>query len=80
MTATATAGDAAAERAGYTPLEARVRARGGLTARGLGLVVALAVLVAACALSIAVGTKAIPLATVWDALGGRVADRPAPPT
>ncbi len=75
MTATATAADhAAADRAGYTPLEARVRARGGRTTRGLGLVVAVAVLVAVCALSIAIGTKAIPLGTVLDALDGRVTD------
>ena len=40
MTTAATADDhAAAERAGYTPLEARVRARGGRATRGLGLVV-----------------------------------------
>jgi iron complex transport system permease protein len=61
----------AAERAGYTPLEARTRARGGLTGRGLGLVAAVAVLVAVCAVSIAVGTKSIPLGTVWDALFSR---------
>jgi iron complex transport system permease protein len=64
----------AAVRAGYAPAEARVRARGRLTTRGLGLLVALAALVAVAALSIAVGTKSIPLATVFDALDGRVAD------
>ena len=64
----------AVERAGFTPPEARVRARGGLTTRGLGLLIAVAVLAAAAALSIAVGTRSIPLGTVWDALDGRVAD------
>jgi iron complex transport system permease protein len=57
----------AAERAGYTPLEARVRARGGLTGRGLGLLAAVGALAAVAVLSIVVGTKAIPLGTVWDA-------------
>jgi iron complex transport system permease protein len=57
----------AAERAGYTPLEARVRARGGLTTRGLGLVVATGALAAVAVLSIVVGTKPIPLGTVRDA-------------
>jgi iron complex transport system permease protein len=61
----------AAERVGYTPLEARVRARGGLTGRGLGLLLAGAVLIAVAALSIAVGTKSIPLGTVWEALLSR---------
>jgi iron complex transport system permease protein len=73
MTRTAAAaGHAAAERAGYTPLEERVKARGGLTTRGLGLVLALGVLVAAIALSLAVGAKAIPLGVVLDALDGAV--------
>jgi iron complex transport system permease protein len=63
----------AAERAGFTPAEARVAVRGGHTARGftlrgMGLITAFAVLVAVAALSIAVGTKSIPLGTVWDAL------------
>ncbi|GIE85558.1 FecCD family ABC transporter permease [Actinoplanes regularis] len=58
----------AAERAGYLPPQARVRARGGLTARALGLLAAVAVLVAVTAVSIAVGAKPIPLGTVWDAL------------
>lgn len=58
----------AAERAGYTPLEARVRARGGFTARGLGLLLAGGALFAVAALSVAVGTKSIPLGTVWGAL------------
>ncbi|GAA3916433.1 iron ABC transporter permease [Amorphoplanes auranticolor] len=57
----------AAERAGYTPIEARVRARGGLTTRGLGLVAATGVLAAVAVLSIVIGTKPIPLGTVWDA-------------
>ena len=57
----------AAERAGYTPLEARVRARGGLTTRGLGLLAAVGALAAVAVLSIVVGTKSIPLGTVWDA-------------
>ncbi|MEV4636571.1 iron chelate uptake ABC transporter family permease subunit [Actinoplanes sp. NPDC049548] len=70
MTALAERDHEAAERAGYTPLQARVRARGGLTTRGLGLVAAVAVLAAVAALSIAVGTKSIPLGTVWDALDG----------
>ncbi|BCJ55461.1 iron ABC transporter permease [Actinoplanes sp. NBRC 14428] len=70
MTAVAERDHRAAERAGYAPLEARVRARGGLTTRGLGLLAAAAALVAVAALSIAVGTKAIPLGTVWDALDG----------
>jgi iron complex transport system permease protein len=61
----------AAERVGYTPLEARVGARGGLTGRGLGLLLAGAVLIAVAALSIAVGTKSIPLGTVWEALLSR---------
>jgi iron-siderophore transport system permease protein len=61
----------AAERAGYTPLEARTRARGGVIGRGLGLVAAVAVLAAVCAVSIAVGTKSIPLGTVRDALFSR---------
>jgi iron complex transport system permease protein len=61
----------AAERAGYLSTEARVRARGGLTARGLGLLAAVTVLVAVSALSIAVGTKPIPLGAVWDALFSR---------
>jgi iron complex transport system permease protein len=65
---------AAAVKAGYLPAAERVRARGGLTTRGLGLVVAVAILVTAAALSIAIGTKAIPLGTVWDALDGRIAD------
>lgn len=64
----------AAVRAGYTPRQERVRARGGLTARGLGLLLAVAALVAVAALSIAVGTKSIPLSTVWDALDGSVTD------
>jgi len=64
----------AAERAGYLPVQARVRARGGLTTRGLGLVLALAALALVAALSIAVGTKSIPPATVWDALDGAVTD------
>jgi iron complex transport system permease protein len=64
---------AAAVRAGYVPAEARVRARGGRLTRGLGLVLSLAVLVVAAALSIAIGTKAIPLSVVWDALDGHVA-------
>jgi iron complex transport system permease protein len=63
-----------AVRAGYTPRADRVRTKGGLTARGLGLLVALAVLVAVTLVSIAVGTKSIPLATVWDALDGTVGD------
>jgi iron complex transport system permease protein len=64
----------AAERAGYAPVEARVRARGGLTTRGLGLLLAVAALAAVTALSIAIGTKSIPLGTVLDALDGRVTD------
>jgi len=64
----------AAVRAGYTPRAERVRTKGGLTARGLGLLVALAVLVAVAVVSIAVGTKSIPLATVWDALDGSAGD------
>jgi iron complex transport system permease protein len=47
----------AAERAGYLPVQERVRARGGITTRGLGLIVSLAALVLVAALSIAVGTK-----------------------
>jgi iron complex transport system permease protein len=61
----------AVERAGFVPAAERVRARGGLTARGLGLLAALAVLVAVAALSIAVGTKSIPLGTVLDVLFSR---------
>jgi iron complex transport system permease protein len=57
----------AAARAGYTPAEARVRARGGLTTRGLGLVAATVALAAVTVLSIVVGTKPVPLGTVWDA-------------
>ena len=68
MTATATV------RAGYHTAEERVRARGGLTTRGLGLVLAVAALVVAAALSVAIGTKAIPFTTVWDALDGSVTD------
>ena len=64
----------AAVRAGYTPRQERVRTKGGLTARGLGLLVAAAALVAVAALSIAVGTKSIPLSTVWDALDGAVGE------
>jgi iron complex transport system permease protein len=64
----------AAERAGYLPVQERVRARGGLTTRGLGVVLALAALALVAALSIAVGTKSIPPATVWDALDGAVTD------
>jgi iron complex transport system permease protein len=64
----------AAQRAGCLPAEERVRARGGLTACGLGLLLGLAVLIVAAALSIAVGTKSIPLATMWDALDGHIAD------
>ncbi|MFF5085208.1 iron chelate uptake ABC transporter family permease subunit [Actinoplanes sp. NPDC000266] len=37
------------------------------TRRGPGLVVAIAVLAAVCALSVAVGTRTIPPGTVWDA-------------
>ena len=58
---------------GYLSPAERVRARGGLTTRGLGLLIAVAVLVAVAALSIAVGTKSIPLGTVVDALDGRSA-------
>jgi iron complex transport system permease protein len=64
----------AAERAGYAPAEARVRARGRLTTRGLGLLVSVAGLLAVAALSIAVGTKSIPLGTVLDTLDGAVTD------
>lgn len=64
----------AAERAGFAPAEARVRARGRLTTRGLGLLVAFAVLLAVAALSLAVGTKPIPLDVVLDALDGEVLD------
>ena len=71
MTAVAEREHEAAERAGYPSLEARVSARGGLTTRGLGLVPPIVVLAAVAALSVAVGTKAIPLGTVWDALDGR---------
>jgi iron complex transport system permease protein len=60
----------AVERAGFPTDAERLRARGGLTTRGLGLLIAFAVLACACALSIAVGTKAIPLGTVLDALDG----------
>ena len=70
MTAVAERDHAAAERAGYPTLRERVRARGGLTTRGLGLVAAMVALAAVAALSVAVGTKSIPLATVWDALDG----------
>jgi iron complex transport system permease protein len=38
--------------------------------RGLGLLVAVAVLVLAIALSLVVGSKPVPLGTVWDALTG----------
>jgi iron complex transport system permease protein len=68
VTATATV------RAGFHTAEERVTARGGLITRGLGLVLALAALVVAAALSIAIGAKAIPPATVWDALDGAVTD------
>ena len=61
----------AVERAGFHSAAERVRARGGLTSRGLGLLVAFLVLLVACALSIAIGTKAIPLSHVLDALDGR---------
>jgi len=64
----------AAERAGYTPLEARVRARGGLTTRGLGLVAAVLMLAAVTVLSIVVGTRPVPLGTVWDAFFARGVD------
>ena len=64
----------AAERAGYTPGEARVRARGGLTTRGLGLLAAVVALAAVAVLSIVIGTKAIPLGTVWDAFFTRGAE------
>ncbi len=66
----------AAVRAGYMPAGSRAGARGGGRTRGLGLLLALAVLTVAAALSIAVGTKAIPLSVVWDALDGRTS-RPA---
>jgi hypothetical protein len=65
---------AAAERAGFPSAEARVATRGGLTTRGLGLVASVVVLLAVAALSIAVGTKPIPLGTVWDALTGGATD------
>ena len=64
----------AAERAGYLSVRERVRSRGGLTARGLGLAGSLAALAVVAALSIAIGTKSIPLTTVWDALDGAVTD------
>lgn len=54
----------------------RVQARGRLTTRGLGLAAALAVLVAVAALSIAVGTKSIPLGTVLDVLLARSVSSP----
>ena len=61
----------AAERAGYTPGAARVRARGVPATRGLGLVAAAGALAAVAVLSIVVGTKSIPLGTVWDAFAAR---------
>jgi iron complex transport system permease protein len=54
----------------FRPPQARVRAKGRLSTRGAGLLIALAVLVVAAALSIAVGSKTIPLGTVLGALGG----------
>ncbi|MCA2215920.1 iron chelate uptake ABC transporter family permease subunit [Wangella sp. NEAU-J3] len=45
-----------------------------MTTRGLGLGVAVAALAAVTALSIAIGTKSIPLGTVLDALDGQVTD------
>jgi iron complex transport system permease protein len=74
MTTTGVRPHEAAERAGFTPADARVRAKGGLTTRGLGLLAAVLVLVAVAALSIAVGTKSIALGTVWDAVGGGSVD------
>jgi iron complex transport system permease protein len=74
MTTTPVRAHEAAERAGFTSAGARVVARGGPTSRGLGLGAAVAALVVVAALSIAVGTKAIPLATVWDALSGGSTD------
>jgi iron complex transport system permease protein len=54
--------------------QARVRAKGGRTARGTGLLVALGVLAVAAALSVAIGSKTIPLGTVLDALDGHTAN------
>jgi iron complex transport system permease protein len=59
----------------FRPPQARVRAKGRRTARGTGLLVAVAVLAVAAALSVAVGSKTIPLATVLDALDGHTANR-----
>jgi iron complex transport system permease protein len=73
-TATVRSHAAAAERAGFPSAEARVATRGGLTTRGLGLVASVVVLLAVAALSIAVGTKPIPLGTVWNALTGGATD------
>jgi iron complex transport system permease protein len=58
----------------FRPPRARVRAKGGRTARGTGLLVAVAVLAVAAALSVAIGSKTIPLATVLDALDGHTAN------
>jgi iron complex transport system permease protein len=43
---------------------------GGRTTRGLGLVAALAVLAVVAVASVVIGTKDIPVGTVWDALTG----------
>ncbi|MDX6283217.1 MAG: iron-siderophore transport system permease protein, partial [Kribbellaceae bacterium] len=59
---------ASASRAGTVPAGGQRRPRARRTALVIGLIICVALLVLVCLLSIAVGSKQIPLSTVLDAL------------